>query len=94
MSPITHFLVGWTFAQSAPSLGKQERAFVTWASVVPDLDTNNLSASYDVTSRYFLARGEITLDGLPFIFHSLIQRGTDKGKGDLHVIQRSRGADG
>src|SRR5688500_2548466 len=38
MSPITHFLMGWAVANSAPSLTKRERAVVTWASVVPDLD--------------------------------------------------------
>lgn len=84
--------------QSAQALWQQGHAnyksVSELTSVVPDLDTNNLSVSYDVVSRYFLARGEITLDGLPFIFHSLIQRGSDKGRGDLHVIQRSRGADG
>jgi inner membrane protein len=38
MSPITHFFMGWTVANCAPSLTKRERAFVTWASVVPDAD--------------------------------------------------------
>lgn len=38
MSPITHFFIGWTAANSVPSLNKRERAMVTWASVVPDLD--------------------------------------------------------
>jgi inner membrane protein len=38
MSPITHFFMGWAVANSAPSLTKRERAVVTWASVVPDLD--------------------------------------------------------
>ncbi|HMJ67128.1 MAG TPA: metal-dependent hydrolase [Candidatus Binatia bacterium] len=38
MSPITHFFMGWAVANSAPSLTKRERAIVTWASVVPDLD--------------------------------------------------------
>ena len=38
MSPITHFLIGWTVANAVPSLNKRERAMVTWASVVPDLD--------------------------------------------------------
>lgn len=38
MSPITHFLIGWAAANTVPSLTKRERAFVTWASVVPDLD--------------------------------------------------------
>ena len=30
--------MGWAVANSAPSLDKRERALVTWASVVPDLD--------------------------------------------------------
>src|SRR5438445_13261964 len=38
MSPITRSLMGWAVANSAPSLGKRDRALVTWASVVPDLD--------------------------------------------------------
>ena len=38
MSPITHFLMGWAVANSAPSLTKRERAIVTCASVIPDVD--------------------------------------------------------
>ncbi|HEX3624261.1 MAG TPA: metal-dependent hydrolase [Verrucomicrobiae bacterium] len=38
MSPITHFFMGWAVANSVPSLGKRDRAIVTLASVVPDLD--------------------------------------------------------
>jgi inner membrane protein len=38
MSPITHFFVGWVVANSVPSLNQRERAMVTWASVVPDVD--------------------------------------------------------
>jgi len=38
MSPITHFLMGWAVANSAPSLTKRDRAIVALASVVPDLD--------------------------------------------------------
>ena len=30
--------MGWAVANSVPSLGKRDRALVTWASVVPDLD--------------------------------------------------------
>lgn len=30
--------MGWAVANVVPSLTKRERAFVTWASVVPDLD--------------------------------------------------------
>src|SRR5258708_39894224 len=38
MSPITHFFIGWAVANSVPSLTKRERAMVTWASVVADVD--------------------------------------------------------
>jgi inner membrane protein len=38
VSPITHFFIGWVVANSVPSLNKRERAMVTWASVVPDVD--------------------------------------------------------
>lgn len=37
MNVITHFLMGWTTAQVGP-LDRRERAIVTWASVIPDLD--------------------------------------------------------
>jgi len=49
---------------------------------------------YAVQSSYFLARGEIVLDGLPFVFHSLIQRTIGTASGGVRVFQRSRGADG
>src|SRR5687768_14178547 len=49
MSPITHFLIGWTVANTAPGLNKRERAFVTLASVVPDLD--GLGLLIDLTTR-------------------------------------------
>jgi len=48
---------------------------------------------YDVHSSYFLARGEITLDGLPFAFHSIIERRSGGVDGGIRVIQRSRGSD-
>lgn len=38
VNPITHFFMGWAVANSVPSLGKRDRAIVTLASVVPDLD--------------------------------------------------------
>jgi inner membrane protein len=38
MSPITHFFMSWAVANSVPSLTKRDRAFVTWAGVVPDID--------------------------------------------------------
>ncbi len=37
MNPVTHLLAGWLVANTA-SLGRRERAVVTLASVVPDVD--------------------------------------------------------
>src|ERR687887_1731051 len=46
MSPITHFLMGWAVAHSVPSLDKRERAMVTWAGVVPDVDGLGIVADW------------------------------------------------
>ena len=46
-----------------------------------------------VTSSYFLARGEITLDNVPFAFSSLLERVTGTARGGIHVLQRSRGGE-
>ncbi|HZP66227.1 MAG TPA: type II secretion system minor pseudopilin GspK [Rudaea sp.] len=59
-----------------------------------DCGSNPISACYGVSSSYFVARGRIVLDGLPFTFFSLIERGTGPTSGGIRVIQRSRGADG
>ncbi len=45
MSPATHFLTGWVLANSA-SLGRKERALVTLAGVVPDIDGLGIVAEY------------------------------------------------
>ena len=45
MSPVTHFLTGWILANSA-SLSRTERALVTCASVVPDIDGLGIVAEY------------------------------------------------
>lgn len=37
MNPITHFLAGWAIANTA-ELGRKERAAVTLAGVLPDID--------------------------------------------------------
>jgi general secretion pathway protein K len=51
----------------------------------PALDGEIASAS-----TYFLARGDIVLDDVPFTFHSLIERGQGSG---IRVLERSRGSD-
>ena len=38
MNPITHALVGWCLAETAPGLGRRERAIITLAGISPDLD--------------------------------------------------------
>lgn len=54
------------------------------------LQRRTLSTSmYDVRSTYFLARGEVSLDGVPLTFFSLIGR----DQGGYRVFERSRGAD-
>src|SRR6266853_1526905 len=45
MSPVTHFLTGWVLANSA-SLSRRERALVTLACVVPDIDGLGIVAEY------------------------------------------------
>lgn len=45
MSPATHFLTGWVLANSA-SLSRRERALVTFACVVPDVDGLGIVADY------------------------------------------------
>jgi inner membrane protein len=37
MNPLTHMLFGWTLAQAIP-LTRRDRALVTLAGVVPDID--------------------------------------------------------
>jgi membrane-bound metal-dependent hydrolase YbcI (DUF457 family) len=60
MSPVTHFLTGWVLANSA-SLNRRDRAAVTLAGVIPDVDglgiivellTRNAAHPLDWFSRY------------------------------------------
>jgi len=61
-------------------------------SVAPGLGDPN-PAYFGVKSSYFLARGQITLDDLPFEFQSVIERRQGGANGGIRVIQRSRGTD-
>jgi inner membrane protein len=49
MSPVTHLLTGWVVANCTPSLKSKERALVTLAGVVPDID--GLGAIPDLLTR-------------------------------------------
>jgi hypothetical protein len=37
MSPVRHFLTGWVIANAGP-FNRRERAVITFAAVVPDID--------------------------------------------------------
>ncbi|MET0230692.1 MAG: type II secretion system minor pseudopilin GspK [Rhodanobacteraceae bacterium] len=56
--------------------------------VVPDASLT-LACCLGVASSYFLARGDVRLDDVPFTFFSVIER----VQGSNRVIQRSRGSD-
>lgn len=64
MSPVSHFLTGWVFANSV-SLGQRDRALVTLASVVPDVDGVGIVA--DVLTRH----SKHPLDWFATFHHSL-----------------------
>ena len=49
MSPVTHFLTGWVLANTV-SLNRRERALVTLAGVVPDID--GLGAVVEILTRH------------------------------------------
>jgi general secretion pathway protein K len=62
------------------------------AAIVPAIAAQ--ARYYGVRSSYFLARGDITLDGLPFTFFSLIERRLGSGAdGGIRVIARARGGE-
>lgn len=50
----------------------------------------SLAAQVGLASSYFIARGEVVLDDVPFTFHSLIERRSGAG---IRVLARSRGSD-
>jgi general secretion pathway protein K len=62
----------------------------TWSQGGITLPADAGTDEVDVVSSYFVARSDIELDGVPFTFFSVIQRGSPCG---LCVIERSRGAD-
>jgi general secretion pathway protein K len=62
------------------------------ATLLPAIRTE--SGYYGVQSAYFRARADVTLDGVPFTFYSLIERRLGAGAdGGIRVLARSRGED-
>jgi len=60
-----------------------------WSGI--PVDTNDVpSVRVGTSSSYFLARGDVNLDGVPFTFYSLINRSRGLG---IRVLERSRGSD-
>ena len=51
MNPATHLLLGWSVASTC-SIGRRERAFVTIAGVIPDLDGAGIIADLFTSGRY------------------------------------------
>lgn len=63
---------------------------------VPHCTQGQTGYCYSVSSTYFLARADITLDGLPFVYFSLIERSDGSAgapNGGIRVIERSSGTD-
>lgn len=70
MNPVTHFLTGWGVANCVPSFERRDRALVTLACVVPDIDGFGMVA--DLLTRHtaqptdWFARYHHELHSLPF----------------------------
>jgi general secretion pathway protein K len=63
-----------------------------WKDQGVKVDARLSRETLSTASSYFLARGDMTLDSVPFTFYSLIERriGADGG---IRVLERSRGSD-
>ncbi|MBI3042228.1 MAG: hypothetical protein HYY78_05315 [Betaproteobacteria bacterium] len=69
MHVVTHLLVGWTLAEHTTK-SPRDRALITWASVVPDLDGLGLIADVvanwlDWTVQWYDRRHHLLMHGLP-----------------------------
>lgn len=75
MSPITHGLIGWTIA--SPLKTKSQRALVTLAAVVPDIDGLTLLGGVDLYHEYHHTFGHNVF--LAVLFSTLAFRKDQKG---------------
>lgn len=66
--------------------------FDAFRRALPDqgMGLGALRGKLGLASDYFMARGEVVLDDVPFTFHSLIER---RGGSGIRVLTRSRGSD-
>jgi len=95
--PVLMTLASYVTAEMAQTIWQHGRAhfhsLADLTGVQPALRVIVCHACYSWHSAYFEARGQITLDGLPFEFRSLIERRTGGSDGGVRVLQRSRGPD-
>ena len=94
--PVLMTLNGLDTAEAAQGIAQQGKAnYKSLADIAGQVrGIQAESRYYGVNSSYFLARGDITLDGQPFTFYSLIERRLGAGAdGGIRVIARSRGSD-
>lgn len=96
--PVLQALVANLSQAQAESLWQNGTAQWTKESFKTQLQQLGLPLAPDIesvigsASTYFLARGDINLDGVPFTFYSLIERRSGQD-GGIRVIERSRGSD-
>jgi general secretion pathway protein K len=94
--PVIMTMIDGMTEQTAASIWQQGHAHfdhITDVQPQPPAPFLNL---YSTQSKYFLARCDVTLDGLPFTFYSLIERapsGSPSSNGPIHVLLRNRGGD-
>jgi len=93
--PVLMTMVEGMTEQTATAIWQQGHANYQQVSYIRQAQPDN-PFQYSVNSSYFLARCDVTLDGLPFTFYSLIERpsGTSTTPGGaIRVLLRNRGGD-
>jgi len=94
--PVLMTLAEGMTEQTAASIWKQGHAHFQTLGEVPSQPPITYTQLFDTNSYYFLARCDVTLDGLPFTFYSLIERnarGSTGAANGIRVLLRTRGGD-
>jgi general secretion pathway protein K len=94
--PVLMTMVAGMTEQSAAAIWQQGHANIQQVSALPPPQPDHFNL-YSTQSSYFLARCDVTLDGLPFTFYSLIERPSGPsitpGNSAIRVLRRNRGGD-
>ncbi len=93
--PVLMTMVDGMTEQTAAAIWQQGHANYTTVAAIKQAQPDN-PIQYSTNSSYFLARCDVTLDGLPFTFYSLIERSSGSstaGSGTIRVLLRNRGGD-